>query len=102
MRGSRHPYGLGDVSPVGHACNIHRALACANFGIQEWCGIDESPQLNEVFSGIPKVRGGFAYVEDTPGFGVDMDEEKAKRYPCTSELPAWTLARLPDGTPALP
>lgn len=95
-------HGPGDVSPVGHACNFHLDLACPNFGIQEWGGMDESPQLNEVFSGIPKVRNGYAYVEDRPGFGVDIDEEKAKRYPCFSELPEWTLTRLPDGTPVRP
>jgi mannonate dehydratase len=95
-------HGPGDVSPVGHACNVHLDLASANFGIQEWCGIDESPRLNEVFSGIPRVRDGFVYVEDKPGFGVDIDEEKAKRYPCFSELPEWTLTRLPDGTAVKP
>lgn len=95
-------HGPGDVSPVGHACNVHLDLASANFGIQEWCGIDESAKLHEVFSGIPEVRNGFVYVEDKPGFGVDIDEEKAKKYPCFHELPSWTLTRLPDGTAVKP
>ena len=95
-------HGPGDVSPVGHACNLHLDLASANFGIQEWCGIDESAPLHEVFSGIPKVRNGFAYINEKPGFGIDIDEEAAKRYPCFHELPQWTLTRLPDGTPVRP
>ena len=95
-------HGPGDVSPVGHACNVHLDLASANFGIQEWGGYDESPTLNEVFSGIPKVKNGFAYVEDKPGFGVDIDEEAARRYPCFHDLPQWTLTRLPDGTAVRP
>lgn len=95
-------HGPGDVSPVGHACNVHLDLASPNFGIQEWCGIDESPQLNEVFSGMPYVKNGFAYVCEKPGFGVDIDETAAKRYPCFAELPEWTLTRLPDGTAVRP
>jgi mannonate dehydratase len=95
-------HGPGDVSPIGHACNVHLDLASANFGIQEWCGIDENGPLNEVFSGIPKVKNGFAYVEEKPGFGVDIDEEKARKYPAYLEHPQWTLTRLPDGTPVRP
>ena len=95
-------HGPGDLSPVGHACNVHLDLAAANFGIQEWCGANEHGPLNEVFSGIPQVRNGFAYVNEAPGFGVDIDEGKAKKYPCSSELPEWTLARLPDGTAVRP
>jgi mannonate dehydratase len=95
-------HGPGDVSPVGHACSVHLDLATPNFGIQEWCGIDGNGPLNEVFSGIPKVKNGYVYVSEKPGFGVDIDEKAAKRYPCTSELPQWTLTRLPDGTPVKP
>jgi len=95
-------HGPGDVSPIGHACNVHLDLVSANFGIQEWCGIDKSEKLHEVFTGIPEVRNGFVYIEDKPGFGVDMDEEAAKRFPCFSELPQWTLTRLPDGTAVKP
>jgi mannonate dehydratase len=41
-------------------------------------------------------------VNEAPGLGIDINEELASRYPCRNTLPAWTLARLPDGSPARP
>jgi hypothetical protein len=29
---------------------------------------------------------------------MDIDEEKAKKFPCDKSQPRWLLARLPDGT----
>lgn len=93
-------HGPGDVSPVGHAANIHLDLSSPNFGIQEWSGLNE--QVQEVFPGCPYIRNGYAYIDDKPGLGIDIDEEKAAKYPCHNELPAWTLARWPDGTSVRP
>ena len=93
-------HGPGDVSPVGHAANVHLDIASTNFGIQEWCGLSE--KMMEVFPGCPEVRNGYVYPNDKPGFGIDIDEEKAARYPCRNELPQWTLARTPDGTAVRP
>ena len=42
-------HGPGDVSPVGHACNIHLDLAIPNFGIQE--ARDFSQAERDVFPG---------------------------------------------------
>jgi len=55
-----------------------------------------------VFPGSPEVRGGYVYPNDRPGLGIDLDEELAARFPCTNTLPAWTLARFPDGTSVRP
>ena len=93
-------HGPGDVSPVGHAANVHLDLASPNFGIQEWCGLSE--RLAEVFPGCPEIRDGYVYLNDRPGLGIDIDEALAARYPCGDELPKWTLARTPDGTAARP
>lgn len=90
-------HGPGDVSPVGHAANIHLDLATSNFGIQEWCGLDSEP-LNEVFPGCPEVRNGYVYVNEKPGLGIDIDEEKARKYPCKNGPINWTMTRTPDGT----
>lgn len=89
-------HGPGDVSPVGHAANVHLDVASHNFGIQEWRGMPEP--LQEVFPGCPEVRDGYVYPNDRPGLGIDIDEKKAAAYPCDTSLPDWTLARLPDGT----
>jgi mannonate dehydratase len=89
-------HGPGDVSPVGHAANLHLDLSCRNFGIQEWAGLTETE--HEVFPGSPQIRGGYAYLNEAPGLGVDVDEDAAARFPCTNLFPDWTQARLPDGT----
>lgn len=93
-------HGPGDVSPVGHAAQVHLDLAAPNFGIQEWAGIDE--RLQEVFPGSPQLIGGAVTVSDAPGLGVDLDEEAAKRFPIRDRLPGWTHTRLPDGTAVRP
>jgi mannonate dehydratase len=89
-------HGPGDVSPVGHAANVHLDLVCHNFGIQEWSGINET--LHEVFPGSPELKDGYVYANDKPGLGIDINEELAAKYPCKTEVTAWTQTRLPDGT----
>ncbi len=93
-------HGPGDVSPVGHAANVHLDVSAINFGIQEWNGFKD--EVYEVFSGIPEARNGYVYPNEKPGLGIDMDEKMAAKFPCKNVLPAWTLARLPDGTSARP
>jgi mannonate dehydratase len=93
-------HGPGDVSPVGHAANLHLDLWAPNFGIQEWCRF---PQLvYEMFPGTPEVRNGYMCPNDLPGLGIDINEKLAAKYPCTDEVIDWTQARLPDGSPARP
>jgi mannonate dehydratase len=93
-------HGPGDVSPVGHAANIHLDLAVPNFGIQEWSGFSEAEQA--VFPGCPEVRRGYAYVSDRPGLGVDLDEAEAAKYPGGERVPEWSMSRTPDGTAVRP
>lgn len=93
-------HGPGDVSPVGHAANLHLDLWAPNFGVQEWCRF--SDLVYEIFPGTPEVRGGYMYPNDRPGLGVEVNEELAARYPCQDEVINWTQARTPDGGPARP
>ena len=93
-------HGPGDVSPVGHAANIHMDLALPNFGIQEWGGF--SPELEKVFPGCPKQKGAYVYVNEKPGLGIDINEKEAAKYPGIHVVPEWTHTRLPDGTSARP
>ncbi len=93
-------HGPGDVSPIGHAANLHLDLWAPNFGIQEWCRFNEL--VYEMFPGTPEVRDGYMYPNDQPGLGIDIDETLAARYPCTNEIIGWTQARTPDGGPARP
>ncbi|MCP4644271.1 MAG: starvation-sensing protein RspA [bacterium] len=89
-------HGPGDVSPVGHAANLHLDLVCQNFGVQELAGF--SDPVREVFSGCPEVRGGYLYPNEDPGLGVDLDEGCAAKYPVEAATVEWTQTRLPDGT----
>jgi mannonate dehydratase len=72
-------HGPGDVSPIGHAANVALDLACYNFGVQEWGGFNE--RVLEVFSGVPQFKDGYAYANEAPGWGIEVDEKAAAKYP---------------------
>jgi len=88
--------GPGDVSPIGHAANLHLDLACHNFGVQEVVVFGDG--MREVFTGLPELHGGYEWANDKPGFGIDMDEAKAAKYPINLAPIEWTQTRWPDGT----
>lgn len=103
-------HGPGDMSPIGHAANIHIDLASQNFGLQEWSGIEPpnsviqelkgpSGALLDVFPGMFKYgNDGYVYPNCKPGLGVDIDEKEAAKYPCENTVTKWTQTRLPDGS----
>ena len=93
-------HGPGDVSPVGHAANAHLDLAIWNFGIQE--AVRFSDRTAEVFPGSPRLEGGYMYVNEAPGLGVDIDEELAAKYPLPEHPGYWAPVRRPDGTAVRP
>lgn len=93
-------HGPGDVSPVGHAANVHLGLASPNVGVQEWAGIADVE--GEIFPGAPEVRDGYVYANDRPGLGVELNEALAGRFPCPDGVLDWTQARTPDGTITYP
>ena len=93
-------HGPGDVSPVGHAGNLHLDLWAPNFGIQEWCRFPDV--VYEMFPGTPEVRNGYMYPNDGPGLGIDLNEALAAKFPCEDEIIHWTQTRLPDGSPVRP
>ena len=92
-------HGPGDVSPVGHAANVHLDLAIPNFGIQE--SRDFTQAEKDVFPGCPELRNGYYYANDRPGLGIDMDERLASTFPITDDPPfdyRWGNYRRRDGT----
>jgi mannonate dehydratase len=93
-------HGPGDVSPVGHAANVHLDVSSPNFGVQEWAGLSDIEQ--EMFPGCPQLREGKVYPNDAPGLGIGIDEDLAARYPCPDGVLEWTQARAPDGTAMYP
>lgn len=97
-------HGPGDVSPIGHACNVALDLACHNFGVQE--AVRFNDETREVFSGCPELREGYLYANEAPGWGIEVDERAAAKYPFghreTGERQrlngGWGEVRRRDGT----
>lgn len=89
-------HGPFDLTPIGAVAQLHLDLATPNFGIQEYS--DFTDEEREVFPGAPQARNGYVYVNDKPGFGVDIDEKAAKKYPPVIRENFWLKCRLPDGT----
>lgn len=93
-------HGPLDTSPIGMAACIQLDVSVANFGIQEW--VERTESEYEIFPGLPKVEKGFVYPPETPGLGIDFDENAAAKWACEDSNPEWTVARLPDGTQRRP
>jgi mannonate dehydratase len=89
-------HGPGNVSPAGHAVNMHLDLACSNFGIQEQNVF--SPTTQEVFPGCPEIKGGYMYSNDRPGLGIDLNEQLAAKFPYKSPGGSRGNDRRLDGT----
>lgn len=93
-------HGPADVSPVGHAANAHLDLAIHNFGIQESVQFNQATQ--DVFPGMPTIKNGYMYVNEAPGWGVDLNEELAKKFPLPESPGYWLPTRRKDGTAVRP
>mgnify|MGYP001125531698 CR=1 FL=1 len=89
-------HGPGNVSPVGHAVNLHLDLATYNFGIQEQNIFSDA--VKEVFPGCPEIKGGYMYANDRPGLGIDVDERAAAKFPYKTPGGSRGNDRRLDGT----
>src|SRR6266478_9331656 len=98
-------HGPGDVSPIGHCANVALDIACYNFGVQEYSPFNERSQ--EVFKGCPVMKNGYLYANEAPGWGVEIDEKLAAKYPFGEGRPGsergklnggWGEVRKRDGT----
>jgi mannonate dehydratase len=72
-------HGPNDVSPIGHAANVTLDLVCYNFGIQEYSAFND--KTREVFDGCPVMKNGYLYINEKPGWGIEVDEKAAAKYP---------------------
>lgn len=91
-------HGPGDNSPFGHAANVALDLTSYNFGIQEQHIFNQRAQ--EVFPGCMKIENGYCYANEAPGWGIDVNEEEAKKYPFREDEPFdyhWGNWRRMDG-----
>lgn len=92
----------GDVSPIGAAANIALDISSHAFGIQE-CH-QYAPTVHDVFPGTPLVVDGTLSPADQPGWGVDIDEAAAAKFPPSRfAFERWTVqVRGTDGNLCAP
>jgi mannonate dehydratase len=87
-------HGATDLSPVCMAAALHLDIAIPNFGLQEY--MRHTPETDAVFPHGYHFADGYLHPSETPGLGVDIDEEAAARHPYRpASLP---VNRLEDGT----
>jgi mannonate dehydratase len=87
-------HGATDMSPVCTAAALHFDLSVSNFGIQEY--MRHATETDRVFPHSYTFAGGMMHPGDTPGLGVDIDEQLASKYPYSrAYLP---INRKLDGT----
>ncbi len=87
-------HGATDLSPVCMGAALHFDTWVPNFGIQEY--MRHTPETDAVFPHDYHFEDGYLKVGETPGHGVDIDEDLAAKYPYK---PAYLpVNRLRDGT----
>lgn len=87
-------HGAGDLSPVCMAAALHFDVWVPNFGIQEYS--PHSELIHAVFPNGYRYADGYMHPAETPGIGVDIDEDLAAKHPYERRyLP---INRLEDGT----
>ncbi|RPF71024.1 D-mannonate dehydratase ManD [Aurantiacibacter spongiae] len=87
-------HGATDLSPVTMGAALHFDSWVPNFGIQEY--MRHSQETDAVFPHDYRFEDGYLICGNTPGHGVDIDEDLAAKYPYDQKcLP---VARLDDGT----
>jgi mannonate dehydratase len=96
-------HGPGDVSPIGHMANVHLGVACYNFGINEYSPFNQNHQA--IFKGCPVMKNGYLFPNDSPGWGIEVDEKLAANFPFGKENGergrlngGWGEVRKRDGT----
>ncbi|HXJ97094.1 MAG TPA: enolase C-terminal domain-like protein [Terriglobia bacterium] len=91
-------HGPGDVSPVGHTAQLHLDLASTNFGIQEG-GVISGLEA-EIFTGCATYKDGYLWASDSPGWGIEVNEELAAKHPFRPDPlnGGWGEIRRYDGT----
>ena len=87
-------HGATDLSPVCMGAALNFDLWVPNFGIQEY--MRHTPETDEVFPHSYSFKDGYLHPGNSPGIGVDIDEDLARHFPYQpKQLP---VARLKDGS----
>ena len=87
-------HGATDLSPVCMGAALHFDLSVHNFGILEY--MPHTDETNKVFPHAYAFEDGLMHPGETPGIGVDINEELASKYPY--ERAYLPINRKLDGT----
>ena len=87
-------HGATDLSPACLGAALHFDTWVPNFGIQEY--MLHTEETDAVFPHAYWFEDGYLHSGETPGHGVDIDEELAAKYPY--ERAYLPVNRLEDGT----
>jgi mannonate dehydratase len=71
------------TSPIGHMAGLTLDVTSVNFGLHEY-QVDP-PHVTEVFQGARIVKDGHAWVSEKPGWGIEVDEKLAAKFPYKAE-----------------
>lgn len=87
-------HGATDLSPISMAAALNFGISIPNFGIQEY--MRHTEETDAVFPHEYRFEDGYLLVNETPGLGVDIDEDLASGFEYRrAYLP---VNRLEDGT----
>jgi len=84
------------LGPVANAAALHFALSTPNFLIQEDM-LTDVPWRWEVIQHSLQTRDGYWLKSDSPGLGVEVNEQEAARHPFQPEIMHSTTIRAADG-----
>ncbi len=92
----------GENDPVNQMAAYHVDLSSTAFGIQEENHFP--PLVREILPGMGEIRKGYLYGSGAPGLGLDINEERAAKYPLgeISGGGAYPTDRAMDGTVVKP
>jgi mannonate dehydratase len=75
-------------------------IVSPNFGIQEYSPFNDRSRA--IFHGCPEMKDGYLWVNETPGWGIEVDEKEAAKSPFTPGRNGlnggWGEIRRADGT----
>jgi galactonate dehydratase len=86
------------MGPVANAMNLHLAAALENFVILETMMYDV-PWRAEICRETVKFKDGFMEIDNTPGLGVELNEEACARHPFKQQTLRHYDGRLTDIRP---
>ena len=69
------------LSPVSTAACMQIAASCPNFAIQEYPIGEDAPPKNRIVKSTIKLEKGFLIVPDSPGIGIELEDEAEQEYP---------------------